>query len=84
MAAGAKPTGRTVTAVTPGVDRLPVRLVEVRRLRRQVEGRAGDARSRSVSRRREQHATATIAARSSRVFEIAFFIVIALIAAAPN
>ena len=50
--------GRAEAAVSPGVNRLPVRLVEESGLRRQVENRAGgaagDARSRGLHRSRDQ------------------------------
>src|SRR6266576_5467484 len=44
----------TATRITPGVDHRTVRLADVSRLRRQVEGRTRDARSRRMRRSREQ------------------------------
>ena len=84
IAAGANPARRAAAAVSPGVNRLAVRLAEEGGLRRQVEGRAGDAGSRSMCRGSQQQSSRTIIARNSRVFEIAFFIFVALIARALN
>ena len=82
-AVGAKPLRRAGAAISPGVDRLPVRLGEVGRLRGQVETSVPVMPgSRSMRRRREQHRRCRHQRQRAVLFiEIAFFMFVALIAA---